>query len=193
MMKVVKANQAGLKQAVKILKAGGVIVFPTDTAYGLGGIFNSRRVQARILKIKQREDPKFTLVASGLSQVEKFFKLNQTEKKLAKKYWPGPLSIAVSSRFAVRVSSNAVACRLCRLVGYPLIATSANIAGQPSAYDAKQVIRQFKDKKNQPELMIGMGRLKKKKTSMIIEVKKGQLLVLRKGPIKLQFKSYFNK
>ena len=74
-MKVVKPNKPGIKQAVQILKRGGVVVYPTDTAYGLGGIYNSKKVITQILKIKKRKDEKFTLIASSLNQVKKFFKI----------------------------------------------------------------------------------------------------------------------
>src|SRR3989344_1925047 len=108
-MKIIKPNKIGVAVAIKVLRAGGVVVYPTDTAYALGGIFNSPRVIAKVLKIKKRSDRKFTLVAASLYQVEKFFKLNQPEKKLAKKFWPGPLSIVFSDRFAARVPKNEVA------------------------------------------------------------------------------------
>ncbi|MBI3291001.1 Sua5/YciO/YrdC/YwlC family protein, partial [Candidatus Falkowbacteria bacterium] len=125
MIRVVKPTKSGIKQAVAVLKQGGVIVYPTDTAYALGGIYNLRKVTEKVLKIKKRRDKKFTIIASSRFQAEKNFKLNSSQKKLAKKYWPGPLSIAVSRRFAVRVPKNAIARDLARLAEVALIASSA--------------------------------------------------------------------
>ena len=71
-MLVVKPNKIGVQQAVKVLRRGGVIVYPTDTAYALGGIFNLSEVTQEILKIKKRRAQKFTLVSSSLYQVQKF-------------------------------------------------------------------------------------------------------------------------
>src|SRR3989344_4494166 len=95
-------SQKDIDLAVTILKKAGVIVYPPDTAYALGGFFNSAKVIKKVLKIKGRRDDKFTLVASSISQVKRFFKLNALQKKLASRFWPGPLSIVVSSKYAVR-------------------------------------------------------------------------------------------
>lgn len=192
-MKVVKPNKSGIKEAAAVLKRGGVIVYPTDTAYGLGGIYNLKKVTSKILKIKKRKDEKFTIISSSLSQVEKFFKLNSLQKKLAKKYWPGPLSIVVSSKFAARVPKNKIALALARQVGKPLIATSANLTGKQTIYDSKKIIKKFASKKNfrlysarqEPDLIIDSGRLKKIKTSTIVKVSNREIKVLRKGSVKL--------
>lgn len=208
-MKIIKPNKSNIKQAVQVLKRGGVIVYPTDTAYALGGRFNSKKVTKLILDIKKRRDEKFTIIASSLYQVKKFFKLNSLEIKLAKKYWPGPLSIVVSVKFAVRVPKNKIARDICRQVGTPLIATSANITGTKTQYNSKEIIKQFNNKKNprldsrlsespastqrgenakrtarqEPELIIDAGKLKKTKTSTIVKVKSGKIKILRKGGI----------
>ncbi len=84
-----------LRQAAAILRRGGVVVYPTDTAYALGGRFNVRAVVKRVMAIKGRRDPKFTLVAASLSQVRRYFALNPSAKALASKHWPGPLSLVL--------------------------------------------------------------------------------------------------
>jgi len=183
MMEII--SKKDINSAVAILKRGGVVVYPTDTAYALGGIFNSRKVTAKILKIKRRKDDKFTLIAADIAQVKKFFKLNILQEKLAKKYWPGPFSLVISKRFAVRVPANAVARRLAKGAGRPLIATSANISGGRTLYDDRAIIKEFKDKKNQPDMILTAGKLKKIKTSTIVKVSRGKLMVLREGSIKI--------
>jgi len=184
-MQIVKPTKIGIQQAVAILKRGGVIVYPTDTAYALGGIFNSRKVITKILKIKKRKDQKFTVIASSLSQVERFFALNPTQKKLAKKFWPGPLSIVVSARFAVRVPDNKIAQSLARGVGKPLIATSANLTGRQTLYDSQKIINQFSRKGFQPDLILDFGQLKKIKTSTVVKVQDRKIEILRSGAIKI--------
>ena len=191
-MIIVKPNKDGIKKAIAILKKGGTVVYPTDTAYALGGIFNSRKVQAKILKIKKRKDEKFTLIAASLAQVNKFFKLNSSQKKIVNKLWPASLSLVVSSRFAVRVPKNKIATSLARGSGKPLIATSANLAGTKTLYDSKKIIDQFENKKNprlvskrEPDLIIDYGRLKKIETSTIVKVSKKGIKVLRKGAVKV--------
>ncbi|MFA6255464.1 MAG: L-threonylcarbamoyladenylate synthase [Patescibacteria group bacterium] len=193
-MKIVKPNKIGVQQAVKILKNGGVIIYPTDTAYALGGIFDSKKVTQKILKIKNRKDKKFTLIASSLKQVEKFFKLNSSQKKLARNFWPGPLSIVVSPRFAVRVPKNRIVQSLAQQVGKPIIATSANLSGQPTLFDSKKIIAQFQSKKNtrlnlagqKPDLLIDSGRLAQTKTSTVVKVVGNKAIVLRSGAVKIE-------
>ncbi|PIS05162.1 MAG: threonylcarbamoyl-AMP synthase [Candidatus Buchananbacteria bacterium CG10_big_fil_rev_8_21_14_0_10_42_9] len=172
MMKVVKATNKNISHAAKIIKCGGVVVFPTDTSYGLGGLFDNKKIINRVLKIKQRKDKKFTLVASSLNQVEKFFKLNSSQKKLAQKYWPGPISLVVSKQFAVRVPKNKVAQSLARRAGKPIIATSANISGRQPVFSPDQLKIQFQNKKSLPDLILDFGKLEKTKSSKIILVTK---------------------
>lgn len=183
-MKIFKINNKNISQAVAILKNGGVIVYPTDTAYALGGIFDSKKVKQKILKIKNRQDDKFTLVASSFNQVNKYFKLNFLEKKIAKKYWPGPLSLVVSSKYSIRVPNNDLARKIARQVCKPLIATSANLTGKKTLYDSQAIIKEFLNKKNQPDLIIDAGRLKKIKTSTIVKVNPDSIDVIRAGAIK---------
>ena len=191
-MEIVKPDQAGITQAVKILKTGGVIVYPTDTAYALGGIFDSPKVVKKILAIKRRRDPKFTLIADSLKQVVDFFRLSQPQKKLGKKFWPAPLSIVVSQKYAVRVPNHQLARTLAHLTAKPIIATSANLSGTKTLYDSKQIISEFSDKKSsrsegeRPDLIIDAGKLKKVKTSTIVQITGGNKVeVIRNGSFKL--------
>lgn len=187
-MKVIKINfqvpqREIINQAVKILKSGGVVVYPTDTAYGLGGIFNKRQVINKILNIKGRTDKKFTVIVSGVDQYIKFFKPGQQSLALAKKYWPGPLSIVVSPSLAVRAPKNKIALALARAAGCPLIATSANLTGQPASYSGRSAARQFKNQKIKPELVLDAGALKKNKPSTIVKVIKDKVVLIRPGGI----------
>lgn len=184
-MEIVKPDKIGIKKAVAVLKRNGVVVFPTDTAYGLGGIYNSKKVLNKILKIKKRKDKKFTVVVSSLAQVEKNFKFNSVQKKLAKKYWPGPLSIVVAKNYSVRVPKNKIAQSLARQAGKPLIATSTNLSGGQTLYDIKKIVKLYQNKKHQPDLIIDAGKLPTKKTSTIVQVSKTELKVLRKGQIEI--------
>lgn len=194
-MFILKSCNKNILSAGRILRAGGVIVYSTDTAYALGGIFDNKKVIKKVLKIKQRKDDKFTLIASSSYQVEKHFKLNSVQKKLAKKFWPGPLSLVVSKKYAVRVPNNSIARKLARLAGKPLIATSANIHGKKTSYNIKNVLQivgaglvpaQKVKKDITPNLILDAGTLPKRKTSTIVEVKKNKIHVIREGAIKMK-------
>lgn len=186
MMRVVKPDAKGLRLALSVIKKNGVVVYPTDTAYALGGYFNSLAVTKRILAIKWRTNRKFTLIAGSQKQVESFFTLSPLSKKIVKKNWPGPLSLVVSGRFAVRVPDNRVARMLAQRAGRPLAASSANISGDATPYDSKKIIRQFTNKKDQPDLIIDAGRLKKRKTSTVIKIVAKKITVIRPGAISVK-------
>ncbi len=167
-----------------LLRNGGVIVYPTDTAYAMGGIFDNAKVIKKILQMKKRKDAKFTLIASDIRQVEKLFSLNTFEKKLAKKYWPGPLSLVISKKYAVRVPKNACARSLARIAQCPLIASSANISGKDSPFSIREFLQQHKNNPNKPEYILDYGKLIRKKPSTIVKVNTiGTIKIIRKGEI----------
>ena len=170
-------------QVIEILKKGGVAVFPTDTAYALGGDFENPEVTFRILDIKGRTDKKFTLVAANLQQVQQFFSLEPKALKLAKKYWPGPLSLVVSDRFSIRVPAHDVPRQLAASLGKPLIATSANKRGQTEVYT--QAAAQQALGEHNVDAWIDGGELVSRPVSTIVRVLGNQVKVIRQGSIHL--------
>jgi len=165
-----------VKSAIKLLKQGKVVIFPTDTAYGLGCKFNSRAGINKILKLKKRTDRKFTVVASSLNQVQKYFKLTSAQIKYVKQYWPGPLSLVVNNQFAVRVPDNLLTRKLAQAAGCPLIATSCNFTGKKTIYDLKDLELD----QQRIDYIIDAGRLKKQKTSKVVKLENNQIIIIRK-------------
>lgn len=191
-MEIIKPKQKDFwPKTISALKRRGVVVIPTDTAYGLAGNFFDSKVLKKLFLIKNRpKNKRVALVASSLKQVNKFFRLNTDELALAKKYWPGPLTIILPlkknrKRIGVRVPKLKIAREICRRFGKPLTATSANISGGQECYDIQEVIKQFKNRRCPPDLIIDAGRLKKVKPSTLIILKKDKIKILREGPIKL--------
>ena len=193
--------QKAIKIAATCLKHGGAVVFPTETVYGLGADpFNTSAVQ-KIYQLKGRDFNKpLPLIAENLKVVKKFFKVTSVEERLMKKYWPGALTIILKHKnqltkfkgiwnqkeIAVRVSPNKIARDLAGTCGGFIISTSANLAGQPECASAQAVVKQFKNKKYQPDLILDAGRLKKSKPSTIVKVLKGgKIEMVRQGEVKI--------
>jgi len=183
-----------MKEIIKSLKQGKTIVYPTETAYGLGGDFLNKKTREKIYQIKKRVKSKdLSVVANSLSMVKKYCHLNKEEEKLAKKYWPGPLTIVlrVKPKFqkilgqtlAARVPDSKIARDLSRGLGKPLIATSANISGKATCYSAENVLKQFRNSKIKPDIVIDDGELEKVPVSTIVKVEDGGVVVLREGKI----------
>ena len=131
-----------IKEAVKILKKGGIVIFPTDTVYGIGCRFDDKDAISRLYKIKKTpESQPFPILVFDLSQVEKLAVINKTGEELIKKYWPGALTIVLQSKggknkIGFRMPDSSLIKSIIDGVGEPLIGTSANFHGSraPRSY-----------------------------------------------------------
>lgn len=128
-------------QAAQILNAGGIVIFPTETVYGIGCLLKYSSAIKRLYKIKNRRSSKPTLVlVKDFSQAKSLVSFNETAGKLAKIFWPGPLTLCLPIRqevptavlgsgktLGLRVSSNKFITELFELIDQPLLAPSANL------------------------------------------------------------------
>jgi L-threonylcarbamoyladenylate synthase len=203
-IKLEKNNRSSIiNEVVKVLKAGGTIVYPTETAYGLGADFFNPKAIKEVYQIKGRNYKKpLSVIVSDLFMAKKLVKFNQISLKLAKKYWPGPLTLVLevprykiqvtnklqtpiskTQTLGLRVSSNKLATTIVKKLGGPITATSANVSGKGECYSATEIVKQFKNKKNKPDLIVDAGRLPKKKGSTIVKVINNHIEILRQGDI----------
>lgn len=141
---------ARVEAAAAALRRGGVVAYPTETFYGLGALAADGAAVARLVAAKGRPDGKpLPLLAADLAQVEAVATLPALGRRLAAAFWPGPLTLVVPARpglhpavtgggatVGVRITSSPVAAALARAAGGALVATSANLAGEPPAADA---------------------------------------------------------
>ena len=144
-----------LDRAASAIEAGGIVAVPTDTLYGLAvDPFNAAAV-ARLCAAKGRDAGRaLPLIACDLDQVTGALgPLPDLARRLAARYWPGPLTLLVTApdtlapevsagtgRVGVRVPAHAVARELCRRSGRLLTATSANLSGEPASADPSAVV-----------------------------------------------------
>lgn len=178
-----------------------IFVFPTETAYGMGAACDQLKLLEKILLIKKRPAHKvFPVIVNSLTQAKQWFVLSKEEAKLAKKYWPGPLTIllkpkkvlpiyllGLDGRVGVRVSANVIARRLARFAACPIVATSANISGKGNSYDPRQIWQDFYKEKNQPDWLIDCGLLPENQSSTVVCYQDdGKMEILRQGGIKLK-------
>ncbi len=182
---------------MEILKAGGVVVFPTETSYGIGCDATNARAVRKVFAIKGRPDGKGTpLIVESLAVAERWGVFSPTAKKLAKNYWPGALTIVAplpvgspiakavlqDKTIALRVSGNAVARALAKGLGRPLVATSANLSGQPPCYSVRAFLRQVPQG---VDACVDVGALPKRKPTTLVKVIGDTMEVLRQGTIRL--------
>ncbi|MBB2200275.1 L-threonylcarbamoyladenylate synthase [Gluconacetobacter tumulisoli] len=151
------ANAAGIARAADLLRAGGLVAFGTETVYGLGADATDDAAVARIFAAKER--PRFNPLISHFPDADAAFREGvptDLARRLAERFWPGPLTLVLPRRpdgtisdlaaaglpsVALRVPHGAVTTELLRAVGRPVAAPSANLSGRVSPSDAYHVLR----------------------------------------------------
>ncbi len=174
-----------LQSAAEIIQAGGVVAYPTESVYGLGcDPFNQQAVM-RLLAIKQRPVEKgLILIGADLEQLLPYVQLTQAQQQQLAAGWPAPLTWLVPvtgavpawvrgshSKVAIRVPDHPLARELCRRVGHPIISTSANLSGRPSARNTFQVARQLGE---QLDFIVTGACDRASKPSTIIDLESGR-------------------
>jgi len=179
-----------IEKAARIMKTGGVIIFPTESSYGIGVDASNETAIKKIAAIKQQpEEKNISVLVSNLEQAKAFGKINEEAEKLIEKFMPGPLTLVVEKKpgvpdvlaektIAFRISSNRIAREICQALGNAVTATSANLHGHPSIYSAREVIKQFD---NRAHMIIDAGDLEHNSPSTIYNVVEKR--VLRHGPV----------
>jgi L-threonylcarbamoyladenylate synthase len=177
-----------------VIRAGGVIGFPTDTAYGLGADpFNEAAVR-RIFEIKGRAETKpILLLVNAAALVEDIAQTNSAFYAVTEKYWPGPLTVILPARpvvpdlvtaktgtVGVRWPSASFAERLVKSIGHPITATSANRSGNQASVTAAEVRKQLGDSLS---LLIDGGVLPWRTGSTLLDLTRDTPVLLREGPI----------
>jgi len=144
-----------IEEAATWIARGGVVAIPTDTLYGLAVDPFSADAVARLFVVKGRADDRpLPLVAADLAQVLALGPLTAVGRRLAERYWPGPLTLLVAApralaravhagtgKVGVRVPRDDVARAICAAARTPLTATSANVSGEPATADPGEVER----------------------------------------------------
>jgi L-threonylcarbamoyladenylate synthase len=190
-----------IKTAVQILNSGGVIAIPTETVYGLAcDPRNSKAVQ-RIFAIKGRDDGKpLQLIASSFTQVESLAELTDAEHRVAKKHWPGPLTLLIKLKkdiklapqvnpdqiIGIRITSSPIASAIVKAFGHPIAATSANRSEMTPAVSGIGVIRAFKNHENRPDFVLDVGAIDKNLPTTVASIADdGKATIHRQGAVKL--------
>ncbi|HTK04016.1 MAG TPA: L-threonylcarbamoyladenylate synthase [Candidatus Eisenbacteria bacterium] len=194
-----RVSRRPLGEAAAVLAAGGAIVMPTETAYGLAADPANAAAVAGVFRIKGRPGRKpLPLIAASIADVRRAFVLSGQAATLAKKHWPGPLTLVLPLKKgvrlaaaagertgAVRVPASAWARAIAEAAGGLITSTSANVSGEATLYDARQVIASFRGRHRLPELVLDAGRLPVRRPSTIARVKRGTIEILRQGTVKV--------
>ncbi|MFH1631887.1 MAG: L-threonylcarbamoyladenylate synthase [bacterium] len=190
-----------IEQALKVLRRGGVVVFPTETSYGLGCDATNESAVSRIFEIKGREGGKgLPVLIPSVDSASDFVDLSEAARDLASRFWPGALNIIApvaegssivercgqDGTQSVRVSSHPFATTLTHQLGKPLVATSANVSGSGDVYSVRDVKANFRDRPQKPDLFIDGGDLPASPPSTTVKIVGDEVEVIRQGSVLIE-------
>ena len=192
---ILTADEPGIVQAADLIRSGGVVVYPTETVYGLGADPFNQPAFERTFSLKGRETEKgLILLIRGMQDLDALVAdVPRSAENLIKAFWPGPLTLVFpaspnlpnhllgsTSTVALRRSDAPVASGLLRHAGGPLTSTSANISGQPPVRSAREAADVFGDR---VDLILDGGESFDARPSTLVDVSGRSPKILRPGRI----------
>jgi len=187
-------NNGGLSRAAKIIREGGLVVFPTETVYGLGGNATDAGSSKKIYAAKGRpSDNPLIIHIDKPEAAEPYAVTSESYYRLAKKFMPGPLTVILPRKdtiplettggldtVAVRCPSDPTARALIKMAGVPIAAPSANLSGKPSPTNAADVVT---DMSGRVDMIIDGGDSEIGLESTIVKLVGNKGVLLRPGAI----------
>ncbi len=184
-----------IEEASEIIKAGGLVAYPTETVYGLGADPFNRIAILKVFAAKSREfDKPLSVAVSDINQMDELVYTNSNARKISKEFLPGPITLILkkkailpseltsnSDKLGIRMPDNEIALELIKKSG-PITATSANISGNNDARNAKEVEIQLGSK---IDYILNGGECKTGKPSTVVDLsEENDFQILREGDIK---------
>ncbi|MFW9922334.1 MAG: L-threonylcarbamoyladenylate synthase [Candidatus Thorarchaeota archaeon] len=168
-----------IKEAVEILENNGIVVYPTETAYGIGcNAYISEAVE-KIFTIKQRpKNLALPVIVSSIDMINEIAYITPQAEILMKNFYPGPLVIALQKKdkildivnaysIAFRIPGDKISFSLVQHLNRPIISTSANRSGFPSPYSVEEVLSSLNEE--DIDIILDVGPIEKRKPSTIID------------------------
>lgn len=202
MARIIKLEKAGLQniidETVKVLKEGGIVVYPTDTVYGIGGDATSPAVVQKVREIKgiEKEKP-FSVIMADLNMIEEYCVVNFAEEIILKKYLPGPYTFILKTHrpiaatttltLGVRIPEHAFCTAVCEKFKKPIVTTSANKTGEPPPHAFSEINKKLLDL---VDLAIDGGQTKYGQPSVLIDLVEKK--INREGTKPIDVKDLFN-
>jgi len=200
-MKILKAEEKNIQSILDSFNRGEILIFPTDTIYGLLCDATNEKSVKRIFKIKNRPFFKpLPVFVGSFQKAQELAFIREESLDFLKKFWPGKLTAVLkvtpkgrsilsenvmkNDKVGLRIPDHSLLIKILKKIDKPLTATSANISGfseESSLTDIEKVIYFFTGEK--PDLAIDGGNLKKSKSSTVIDLSGIEPEVLRKGSV----------
>lgn len=181
------------KDAARVLKEGGAVIFPTDTLYALGVDALSERAIEHFFALKKRPLQKpVPVFVKDIESAGELAYIDKKQEEIIKHLWPGPFTFVLEKRkevserlsagtytIGLRSPDSAFCRELLNQFGGPVTASSANISGIDPSLDIEDIVAQFKQYSQFPELIIGAGVLPASEPSTVIDITGEEPKILR--------------
>lgn len=181
--------------AIQTIKDGGLVVFPTETVYGIGANALDSKAVDKVFQAKGRPNDNPLIVhISNMNMLDNLIKgINDIERTLIEHFWPGPLTIVFEKKdiipnnvsgnlntVGIRMPDNMVTLEIIDKAGLPIVGPSANISGRPSGTSIKDIYEELNDK---VDVIVDNGNTEIGIESTVIKVEKNKVIILRPGII----------
>ena len=196
------------KTASEILKSGGVVIYPTDTLYGIGTNAFDENAIAKIYKIKKQDRNKpISVIVRDIKMARRIACIDSKVEKILERIWPGPITVVLRKKdvipyiltgggetIAIRIPDNKFISALMKKIDFPITATSANISGEKNLLKSDEIVEKFKNRKPSPDLFINAGDIKNPTASTIVDLTTTTPKILRMGIVgKDKMQEFFGK
>jgi L-threonylcarbamoyladenylate synthase len=195
-MTVLKATKINVMKASQIVRQGGLVVYPTETVYGLGCDPLNVKAVKRILEAKGNRNKPLPIMITSIVDAEKVALFSLNGKKLAAKFWPGPLTLVFPKKqslsdvvtlgfdsVGLRIPDNNVALQLIRLSRGLLIGSSANRTGEEPPRSIQEISEELKEL---VDVILDGGPTIQGLPSTVVDLTQNKPRILRKGPISFE-------
>ncbi len=187
-----------INQAIKVLKNGGLVIYPTETCYGAGVDATNKKAVQKLLDYKgKRAGKAISIACADQKMASHYVKINQTAQNLYTNFLPGPLTVISQSKgkvieqleaenktIGIRIPDHKLALQLIKVYGKPITATSANASGNPPPYNITQLLKYTSQKAQKLiDLVLDTGLLKLRPVSSVVDTTLNEIQFLRQGEI----------
>ncbi|MDQ6984727.1 MAG: L-threonylcarbamoyladenylate synthase [Candidatus Dojkabacteria bacterium] len=201
-MKIIKSDSSQtIKEAVKTLKAGGILIYPTETCYGVGVDATNIEAVTNVLEYKKRPAGKpISVGISSLEMAKEYVEINKNAENIYNELLPGPITVVSKSlkkvdvrlesengNLGIRYSSNKLLQKIINEFGKPITTTSANTNGKKTPYSVDDILNNINEKQKELiGLIIDFGELPKNKPSTVIDTTTDKLKTYRGGDVNIK-------
>ena len=196
-LKEEQIDETKIEEIANAIKEGKLIIFPTDTVYGIGTNAYNEEACKKIYEIKGRPSCKpLIILISDISMIEDLVEnISPTEQKIIEKFWPGPLTMKFKKRkgilpdiisagdeyVRIRLIKNGLIYKIIEKAEVPVVAPSENISGHPTGIKINNIIKELGGK---VDYILDCGDYKSDEPSTIVQVEDEKVVVIREGKIK---------